>query len=76
MPLPSTCGWLFRGALKALEKAELEEGKAANKAAGEKAGVSTFVYNKCISMMAKCFRWGEALDILARMAELGVIPNS
>lgn len=62
-----------------LEEAERAEGRAANKGPGnanKKAGVSTFVYNKCISRMAKCFRWGEALDILARMAELGVMPNS
>ncbi len=59
-----------------LDEAELAEGRVTkNKAADEKAGVSTFVYNKCISRMAKCFRWGEALDILARMAELGVMPN-
>lgn len=62
--------------LEALEKAEFEEGRVANKGPGKKAGVSTFVYNKAISIMAKCFRWGEALDILARMAELGVMPNS
>lgn len=58
-----------------LEEAEFAEGRVTKKAPGEKAGVSTFVYNKCISRMAKCFRWGEALDILARMAELGVMPN-
>lgn len=61
-----------------LEEAEFAEGRVANKSKGngKKAGVSTFVYNKCISIMAKCYRWGEALDILARMAELGVMPNS
>lgn len=65
----------WRGVLRELEEAELAEGRVVNNNE-KRAGVSTFVYNKCISHMAKCFRWGEALDILARMAELGVMPNS
>lgn len=68
----------WRGVLRKLDEAELEEGRVVNNNSNSKkrAGVSTFVYNKCISRMAKCFRWGEALDILTRMAELGVMPNS
>lgn len=67
----------WRRVLVELDKAELAEGRATtNNAKAPAAAVSTFVYSKCISRMAKCFRWGEALDILARMAELGAMPNS
>lgn len=67
----------WRGVLAALDDAEIAEARVRNPrgAASDKAGVSTFVYNMCISRLAKCFRWGEALDVLARMAALGVAPN-
>lgn len=67
----------WRAVLAALDAAEIAEARARHPrgATSDKAGVSTFVYNMCISRLAKCFRWGEALDILARMAALGVEPN-
>ena len=67
----------WRAVLAALDAAEIAEARARHSrgATSDKAGVSTFVYNMCISRLAKCFRWGEALDVLARMAALGVEPN-
>lgn len=67
----------WRAVLAALDAAEIAEARARRPrgASSDKAGVSTFVYNMCISRLAKCFRWGEALDVLARMAALGVQPN-
>lgn len=75
----------WQSVLRILDEAEVEEARHANLSrlgsvvpAGraDRAATSTWVYNTCISRMAKCLRWGEALDILARMSALGVTPNT
>lgn len=75
----------WQSVLRCLDEAEAEEARHANLSrlgsvvpAGRasSAATSTWVYNTCISRMAKCLRWGEALDILARMSALGVTPNT
>lgn len=72
----------WQSVLRVLDEAEAEEARHATLSRPDsvvpagRAATSTRVYNTCISRMAKCLRWGEALDILARMSALGVTPNT
>lgn len=74
--LPSNSNTSWRTALRELDVAERAEAlvREAGLPATE-AGVTVYMYGACITHMARCYKYQEAIDILHRMRDMGVSPN-
>lgn len=74
--LPANSSTSWRIALRELDVAERAETlmRKAGLPAAE-AAVTVYMYGACITHMARCYKYQEAIDILYRMRDRGVLPN-